>query len=1427
MSASVSGSTILLNGTGVSARASARRRSRSAPWLAIALVIASSGATLARELQLQTIALPGQSTSPGGRLISDFNDWRYGTTSNVVINNAGQVAFFAGAAADGENQATYVFRSSGGGISEITRVSGSPTPPAIGLPVSMNASGQVGFGLFRNGFAKNLYRGDGGPLTEIVVFDELLPDGTRWRFGQSTVPVLNDAGQMAFAVFSIAPDASRHERIVRGDGGSFTEIVREGQTTPDGGRTFEFFSQYAVPALNNAGQVAFDAYYYKSGEYSPEGIYRGDGGPLTEIARRGTVGPSGETFYQTFGSLLNNAGQVAFGSYLAYDFDPNQGNPNDMAIYRGDGISLTQIARSSQPVPDGSGWLQAFLQHDFNDAGQDAFMATIQCGRPCGAQNVTRGIFRGDGTQLSEIARVGQTVPGGNPDRVIESFASNEIKINRAGQVAFVARLNSIEPGEPVLLGLYVGDGTQLIEIARVDDVVDLGPDLGGLTTVGLIPSIPWIDWNDFGQLAFQLRFGQNGSDFGGIFVSNAVAHIPGDINNDGTVNAADYVVWRKTGGTDDYYNAWRTNFGRSLFVGSGAALSAAPLSTSVPEPTSLFLLVSTSALVGVVRRSIVKIFGYGFVGRRTISRFAKALCRQANRAPADRSLWIATVGTWNRIHRFVVSPHCISESIHGRKQVMMHGWLRQSPGARFLDRLLLLCQIILAATIVPIRADVYQWEYNNPADPSQGKRPSTTLCPDGAGADTDYSHLNLTMGYFSPLPDLTGAFFRETNLTNAYFDLTTLDGADFTGAEVRGAGFPRGRNPYYSGDYYTGGLTPAQLYSTASYQAHDLAGISLESNNFSGASFAGQKLSLASFRAAPLRGADFTNAEIRGARLDRMAFYPGYRGYYVVEISYADSFSTAQLTSTASYQNHDLRDISLIGNDLKSANFSGQDMRNINLEYALLNNADFSGADLRGAKLAQSIKTGANFAGSNVRGTDFARRDDYNTGITLAQLYSTASYQEHDLTGINLFYNILWNANFANQNLTGANLALAALAGANFSGANLTNTNLSARLFGAMNLTGAEVRGANFGSADTGLKPAHLYSTASYQSHDLSGIGLSYIDLSGAKFADQNLTKASFFGTTLQNADLNRANLTDASFFQAILTGADFSGADITGANVSRYYDPSWDVYRGTGITAAQLYSTASYQAQNLSGVNFNELDLTGINLSHQSLTNTYLWKTILTGADLTAADFRGASYFPTGQSLITANLIKPDGHIDGLELLAGGLLVVRDHDGNPHAPYGNVAPIPITIDQYFDMAPDGALRFVFETDAWNSTISFAPGIPVTVDGTIELAFATDVNLDTQLGRTIKLFDWTGVNRSGAFNISSPYAWDLTQLYTTGAVTLISTVPEPSSREFILLNVLNGAVFFWHGRIRSRTTSRRQPAVRTGPTFGIGCSCR
>ena len=72
---------------------------------------------------------------------------------------------------------------------------------------------------------------------------------------------------------------------------------------------------------------------------------------------------------------------------------------------------------------------------------------------------------------------------------------------------------------------------------------------------------------------------------------------LPGDYSRDGSVDAADYVVWREGVGvasTPENYNLWRSHFGRT--AGSGAGASAyAP----VPEPTTLILIILAVGVSG------------------------------------------------------------------------------------------------------------------------------------------------------------------------------------------------------------------------------------------------------------------------------------------------------------------------------------------------------------------------------------------------------------------------------------------------------------------------------------------------------------------------------------------------------------------------------------------------------------------------------------------------------------------------------------------------------------------------------------------------------------------------------------------------------------------------------------------------------------
>ena len=229
----------------------------------------------------------------------------------------------------------------------------------------------------------------------------------------------------------------------------------------------------------------------------------------------------------------------------------------------------------------------------------------------------------------------------------------------------------------------------------------------------------------------------------------------------------------------------------------------------------------------------------------------------------------------------------------------------------------------------------------------------------------------------------------------------------------------------------------------------------------------------------------------------------------------------------------------------------------------------------------------------------------------------------------------------------------------------------------------------------------------------------------------------------------------------------------------------------------------------------------MTGANLSRANAQGVNFNSAQLTGADLSGADVRGADFqYAELDDTNTDNLIQSNGHIAGLDLTSVTSLLVRDYDGDPSR---SLAPIAITVDQHLLMNADSVLEMIFDADAWNSEISFAPGIPVNRGGgTLELTFAPGVDLSSQFGRTIDLFDWTGVDPTGTFTVSSPYAWDLSQLYTTGQVTLTS-VPEPDAMMLLGMGI---ATMLrrrsCRGTTRRLCPSRRFCLVSSGPQWRI-----
>ena len=193
--------------------------------------------------------------------------------------------------------------------------------------------------------------------------------------------------------------------LASADPGGTTVLAVSGASSPEGAGEF---SRFGIPVVNEAGQTAFTA---DLDPFTGTNIYRAVPSHQTLIA----AGADDEL-------AINGRGEIVWRSGL----------PEDHAIFRGDGTTTVEVARTGNQAGNIVGEIYGgnFSLPLLNDAGEVAFRTDLQ------GQSGQTAIYRTNGAESWRVARTG---PGHGLDRLDAPTG-----MNNGGQVVFTAH----QPGE-------------------------------------------------------------------------------------------------------------------------------------------------------------------------------------------------------------------------------------------------------------------------------------------------------------------------------------------------------------------------------------------------------------------------------------------------------------------------------------------------------------------------------------------------------------------------------------------------------------------------------------------------------------------------------------------------------------------------------------------------------------------------------------------------------------------------------------------------------------------------------------------------------------------------------------------------------------------------------------------------------------------
>jgi hypothetical protein len=308
-------------------------------------------------------------------------------------------------------------------------------------------------------------------------------------------------------------------------------------------------------------------------------------------------------------------GTVNVGAHTVTLADANDAAFDSAALVTlGDSGSPGTLAAANGLTLDFSGNVTGFGTVDTPDSIATPLTNNGHIAGNSGAEPITlTGYVKGVGT-LDNVVITGTDAPGFSPATVVRGSVvydgTLEIEIGGTSSGSFDRVQHILGAGTAQLGGeldavLINGFNPAL------DDSFEIITATGGVsgTFTTLAEELPGLS----SGLEWAINYGTNN-----VVLKVVPAGIPGDYNDDGAVDAADYVVWRKFEGTTTtlpndphggtigslQFNTWRANFGNTTGGGTSTAADSFDADTAVLEPSSVSLLLLAAAGTLVTARN-------------------------------------------------------------------------------------------------------------------------------------------------------------------------------------------------------------------------------------------------------------------------------------------------------------------------------------------------------------------------------------------------------------------------------------------------------------------------------------------------------------------------------------------------------------------------------------------------------------------------------------------------------------------------------------------------------------------------------------------------------------------------------------------------------------------------------------------------------